>query len=118
MVIERYNITALFQEVVTRLSLRTGNKHRISTDSTHGELSFEVLLECIQILLVKSDQSVEILFHVSGFIISEEDKKFTKTCRSYFAKILANMSEAKPNDVLILFAITVFILVQFNAYAP
>ena len=102
MVIERYNTTALLQEVVTRLSLRTGDKHAISTDSTRGELPFEVLLECIQILLVKSNQSVKILFRVSGFIISEE-KKFAETCRDHVAKILANISGAKPSDLSILF---------------
>lgn len=53
---------------------------------------------------MKSDQSVEILFRVSGFIMSEEDKKFTETCRDHLAEILANISEAKPNDLSILFA--------------
>ena len=62
--------------------------------------------------------SLEILFRVSGFIMSEAEKKLPGTIRDHFVEILANISGAKPNNLSILFAVTDFILKQFNACTP
>ncbi len=50
--------------------------------------------------------------------MSQEEKKFADTCRDHFAGVLANISEAKPNDLSILFAVADFIWTQSQACAP
>jgi hypothetical protein len=112
-----YNAQETLQKVAIRLIIL--GKHTMSDSA--GELPFEVLLKYIRILQVKNDQSMEILFRVSGLIVNETagdvEIGLARTCLESYKHILEEISP-KPDDLSVLFSMTDLILTTTQACLP